>query len=208
VGVIPVLAGGCDPRHHQLIAREPERVARLQQNARHLRRRLGELEGSGGLHLLGETEGPDAVSPLVHVVLQDPEVRPCLPIESLSAPLTHSLPPSLRQLGTGDCDLQLLAACMAACLSGCVSRAPLLLMCLWPYGPLQLADPSKYEQIVDIAKHQGSLLSVAKYNAMETDPPGPSLRLSVSAAHTEAQIDACVAALDLAMRTGTPRRNA
>lgn len=124
----------------QLISKEPERVARLHSNARQLRNLLGELEGSG-LVLLGEKDGADACSPLIHLRLEDPE----------------------------------------------------------------LADPSKYDAIVAACKEQGVMVALVKYSAMETTPPPPSLRISVSAAHTPGQIDACAQAVATAMKMGTPR---
>jgi len=58
----------------------------------------------------------------------------------------------------------------------------------------------RYQAIADKVKAAGSLLSVASYTVLEIEPPPLSLRLSVSAAHTDKQIDACIAALQQALK--------
>jgi serine palmitoyltransferase len=65
----------------------------------------------------------------------------------------------------------------------------------------ELDDSSRYQAIVDAVKKSGSIISAASYTVLEVDPPPPSLRLSVCAAHTEKQIDECVGAIEAALKS-------
>ena len=64
----------------------------------------------------------------------------------------------------------------------------------------ELADVSRYDAIARVAKEHGALMSVMSYNVLETNPPPTSIRLSVSAAHSEKQIDDCVRAIQIAFK--------
>ena len=65
----------------------------------------------------------------------------------------------------------------------------------------ELDDPSRYQAIADKVKASGALLSATSYTVLEVDPPPPSLRVSVSSAHTDKQIDACVDAIEAALKS-------
>ena len=82
--------------------------------------------------------------------------------------------------------------CGFTLLGGADSASPLVHIRL---VDAELADVSRYDQVVEYAKSKGILITVATYNAMETNPPPTSLRISISTSHTEAQIDACAQAI-------------
>ena len=64
----------------------------------------------------------------------------------------------------------------------------------------ELDDASRYQAIVGAVKSAGAIVSATSYTVLEVDPPPPSLRVSVCAAHTDKQIDDCVAAIEAALK--------